>query len=127
MASSSTTSEAARSTGPVVEKSGRNRSRAGPTCCRICAENSAKTSGQGFSGEPFTKSSRRTSSGQPPRVPDEPGPQLLGVGVDVVGHALADHQPDHVGREAQGAVVHEGLVDGGDERVERDPATRRPW
>jgi hypothetical protein len=45
----------------VVVKSGRNRSSEGPTCPRTCAENSAKTSGQGFSGDPFTKSSRRTT------------------------------------------------------------------
>jgi hypothetical protein len=43
---------------------------------------------------------------------DDPRSKLLGVGVDVVGSPLDDHQPDRVRGKAQGAMLHEGTMDG---------------
>src|SRR5262245_53170318 len=39
----------------------------------------------------------------------------------MVGQSLRDHQPDHVGRETQRAVVEESLVNRGNYRVIADP------
>ena len=57
----SSTSVAARSSGPVVEKSATTRSRSLPTWPAICSENSANTSGHGL-GWPSKKSGRLTTS-----------------------------------------------------------------
>jgi hypothetical protein len=58
----STTSDAARSVGPVVLKSHTTSPWAwSPRCSRIPSQKAGQTSAHGFSGEPRTKSSRRTA------------------------------------------------------------------
>ena len=53
-------------------------------------------------------------------VADEAIPEPLGVVLDVLGEALDDGDPDHVGGEDQGPVLAEGEVGGGEQRVEGD-------
>jgi len=41
------------------------------------------------------------------------------MSIDLIGNSLDDHQPDHIWGEAKWAVVHERLVNGGDDRMVR--------
>ena len=126
MASSSTTCEAARSTGPVVEKAGRNRSSGRADMLPHLRRELAENLGPGVLGRALHEVVTPHVDGQPPLVPDQPRVQLLGVGVDVVGDGLDDHQPDDIGREDQGAMPREGPMDGHHDRMEGTAAEQPP-
>ena len=100
MASSSTILAAARSTRPVVEKSGHEqvdlRADMIPDLDRELVEDLRPR----ILGGAFNEIISPHLDCDFTLVADNPRSKLFGMGVDVVGNALDDHQPDRVGRQA---------------------------